>query len=153
MTTGEAIGRFLGCRRIGVVGVSRSGKEFGAIAFRELARRGYTTVPVNREGGNIDGVPFVRSVRELAGRVDGIVIVVPPAESPAVVEEAYACGIQNLWMQQGAESERAIDFCREHAMNEIHGECLLMFLARDAFPHSWHRAFQKLVGRLPHVPA
>ncbi len=151
MTSGESIARFLGLHRVGVVGVSRSGKEFGAVVFRDLAKRGYTVVPVNRQGGSIDGIPCVRSVNELAGSVDGIVVVVPPVEALAVVEQAFSSGINDVWMQQGAESPAAIQFCRDHHMNEVHGECLLMFLARHEFPHSWHRAIRKLTGRLPRV--
>ncbi len=152
MEKGETIARFLGLRRLAVVGVSRSGKEFGASVYRELTKHHYTAIPVNRQGGVIDGISMARSVSDLKGKVDGIVVVVPPAESASVVKDAFASGITNIWMQQGAESQEAIQFCHDHQMSETHGECLLMFLAKDVFPHSWHRGFRKLTGRLPRVP-
>ena len=153
MDKGEVIAQFLRLRRIGVVGVSRSGKEFGATAFRELVQHGYAVLPVNRESGNIDGFPFVPSVRDLKGKVEGILLVVPPNEAVAVIADAHAAGINHVWMQQGAESKEAIQFCRDHQILEVHGECLLMFLAHEKFPHSMHRVFRRLTGRLPRLPA
>ncbi len=152
MEKGENIARFLGLRRLAVIGVSRSGQGFGATLYRELAKRRYAVTPVNRDGGSIDGVTMARSVKELKGNIDGIVVVVPPGESIAIVKEAFASGILDVWMAQGADSKEAVAFCRDHQMSALHGECLLMFLAKDVFPHSWHRGFRKFTGRLPRVP-
>jgi len=41
------------------------------------------------------------------------------------VREADAAGIKNVWMQQGAESDEAIQYCQEHGLNEVHGECIM----------------------------
>ncbi len=153
MDKGEAIARFLSLKRIGVVGVSRSGRDFGAVIFREFVKRNRAVTPVNREGGTIDGVPMVRTVMELKGAVDGIVVVVPPSESAAVVRDACGAGITNVWLAQGAESGEAVRFCTEHNIEVTHGECPLMFLEQSGFPHALHKGFRKIFGRLPRVPA
>jgi predicted CoA-binding protein len=81
--------------------------------------------------------------------VDGVIVVVPPAQTEKVVREAAAAGIRRVWMQQGAESQAAIQFCKENGVAEVHGECIMMFTRGDAFPHSLHRWFWKLLGKLP----
>ena len=152
MDKGASIARFLELHHLGVIGVSRTGKNFGASLYRELVKRYSVVVPVNRNGGSIDGVAMTTSIGELEGRVDGIVVAVPPEECAIVVQEAYAAGIRNIWIQQRSESADAITFCSEHHLAETHGECLMMYLSEVSFPHRLHRAVRRLAGRLPHVP-
>jgi predicted CoA-binding protein len=45
------------------------------------------------------------------------------------VDEAAARGIRNVWMQPGAESDKAIATCRQHGINVIaDGSCVLVVL-------------------------
>ena len=45
------------------------------------------------------------------------------------MEQAIQKGIQNIWMQPGAESERAIELCQKAGVNVIaDGTCLLVVL-------------------------
>jgi len=152
MDIGENISAFMGLKNIAVVGVSKSGKDFGATAFRELVKRGYSVTPVNRDGGTIDGVPMYRSLSEIKGNVDGVLVVVPPSQSVAVISDAFDAGISHVWLTQGAESNEAIKFCEDRNIREVHGECILMFFEKNAFPHTWHRTFKKITGRLPRMP-
>jgi hypothetical protein len=80
--------------------------------------------------------------------VDGVLIVVPPTQTEKIVRAAGAAGIKRVWMQQGAESEAAIQFCKENGISEVHGECILMF-AGSAFFHKPHRWVWGLLGKLP----
>jgi len=46
-----------------------------------------------------------------------------------LVPLAIAKGIENIWMQPGAESPAAIELCRKHNINVIaDGSCLLVEL-------------------------
>jgi predicted CoA-binding protein len=46
-----------------------------------------------------------------------------------VVEQAIARGIANVWMQPGAESEAAVEACRQAGINVIaDGSCVLVVL-------------------------
>jgi uncharacterized protein len=46
-----------------------------------------------------------------------------------VVEAAIAKGIENIWMQPGAESAAAVDRCRQAGINVIaDGSCLLVVM-------------------------
>ena len=60
-----------------------------------------------------------------------------------------AAGIEQVWMQQGAESSAAIQFCQENGISEVHGECILMFACGRSFPHNMHRWVWGALGKLP----
>ena len=150
MITKETIDDFLTQRTLALVGASRSGKKFGNAVLRELTAKGYRVLPVNPNAREIQGSRCYPSLRELPETVGGVVIVVPPAKTEEVVREAREAGIPRVWMQQGAESAGAIDFCRQNGMEEVHGQCILMFAPDAAFPHRAHRFIRGLFGRLPH---
>ncbi|MEZ4484401.1 MAG: CoA-binding protein [Syntrophotaleaceae bacterium] len=53
----------------------------------------------------------------------------PPQITEQVVEQAIARGINNIWMQPGAESSAAIARCEQAGINLIaDGSCLLVVL-------------------------
>ncbi len=145
-----AVNEFMNQRILALVGVSRTGKQFGNAVLKELTARGYRVFPVNPHTGDIQGTRCYPSLRDLPEKVGGVVTVVPPVETPKVVREAHETGITRVWMQQGSESTEAISYCRENGMQEVHGECILMFAPGTGFPHRAHRFVLGLFGKLPH---
>ena len=81
--------------------------------------------------------------------MNGVIVIVPPAQTEKVVRDAAAAGIKRVWMQQGAQSDAAIRFCQENGIAEIHGECINMFAHDTASFHKFHRGLLKVFGRLP----
>lgn len=144
-----AIEGFLAHKRLAIVGVSHKGTGFGNMARKELAARGFQLALVHPTVAAIDGQPCVRSLAAVAGDVDGVLLVTPPAQTERLVREAEAAGIRSVWMQQGAESEEAIRFCEEHGMDVVHHECVLMFTERPGFVHRAHRFLRGAFGHLP----
>jgi len=157
MNTQAAVNDFLAQRSLAVVGVSRGGKKFGNMAYRELKTKGYQLFPVHPEAEVLEGdrcYPSLSALPEQASpeataRVGGVLVIVPPAETERVVRDAAAAGIPRVWMQQGAESESAIRFCEEHDISVVAGECILMFAEPLRFYHRPHRWVWKLLGKLP----
>ncbi len=149
MTSKAVVTDFVAQRTLAVVGVSRQGKKFGNMAFRELKAKGYRLLPVHPQAEMIEGERCYPSLAALPEPVDGVLVVVPPAETEKVVREAAAAGIQRIWMQQGAESPAAIKFCQENGLDAVHGECILMFAEPAAWFHRAHRWIWKLLGKLP----
>ena len=149
MTTRSDVDDFLACERIAVVGVSRSGRKFGNTAYRELKAKGYQVVPVHPQASNIEGDRAVSSLAALDAPVDGVLIVVPPHETEQVVREAEAAGINRVWMQQGSQSDAAIEYCRERGMRVVANECILMFARPTGFVHRVHRWVAQAVGSAP----
>ena len=145
----EVIDRFLASPAIAVVGVSANRRKFGNVVFRELRSRGRNVVPVHRSLESVEGERCYRSVEDLPAGITGVVTVVPPSETEAVVESCAKRGIGAIWMQQGSESPRAIARAAELKVDTVHGECLLMFLEPVRSVHGVHRWFAKLFGRYP----
>lgn len=149
MTTRADVEDFLACERIAVVGVSRSGKKFGNLAYRELRAKGYQVIPVHPAAAQIEGDACVANLGAIAPRADGVLIVVPPAEAERVVRDADAAGINRVWMQQGSQSDAAVTFCHEHGMRVVANECILMFARPTGLFHRAHRWIAGALGSLP----
>ena len=149
MTSKAAVDGFLGEKTLAVVGVSRGGKKFGNTVMKELKAKGYRVFPINPHAETIDGERCYPSLRDLPARPGGVVTVVPPAVTEAVVRDAKDAGIKRVWMQQGSESEEAIRFCAENGLEVVHGECIMMFAEPVGSIHRFHRWVWKLFGKLP----
>jgi len=52
-------------------------------------------------------------------------VVTNPMVTEKVVEECRKLGIRYVWMQPGAESRAAIEFCESNAIVCIHGACVM----------------------------
>ncbi len=150
MTPRAVIDEFLAQRRVAVVGASRSERKFGNAAYRALRAAGYRVFAVNREARSIEGDPCYASLSALPEPVGGALVVVPPGECEAVVRDAAAAGIRYVWMQQGAESDAAIAFCRANGIRWVDHQCILMFAEPSAWFHRAHRFVRRVTGRLPH---
>lgn len=151
--TSDLVERFVGLRRLALAGASRSGKKFGNVLLRELASRGYEVVPVHSGAAELEGLRCEARLSALRGRVDGLVVVTPPAEAARLVAEAADAGFGAVWLQQGAGSDEAVRIARERGVALVHGHCLLMYLEGASGIHRFHRGLWRLLGKLPPVAA
>lgn len=149
MTSKESVDNFLNCKNLAVVGVSRKSSKFGNVIYKELKKKGFNVYGVNPNMENIEGDKCYKNLHELEGKVNGIVNVVSKAQTSDIVREAKEIGITNFWMQQGSESDEAINFCKENGINEIHKECILMFADPVNSIHGVHKWLWKILGKLP----
>ena len=149
MSTRAAIDDFLAQRSLAVVGVSRSGKKFGNAAYRELKAKGYSLVPVHPEAQELEGDRCAPGLRSLPAPVTGVLVVVPPQQAEAVVQEAADAGIRRIWLQPGAESPAAIQLAESRGCSVVAGECILMFAEPAGFGHRAHRWIRRWYGGLP----
>lgn len=125
----KEIETFLQADVFGVVGASADRSKYGNRVLRCYLMNGRVAVPVNPKEEMIEGIPCVASVAELPPEVESISVITPPSVTEQVVVQAAAKGIKNIWMQPGAESRHAIDFCREKGINVIaDGSCILVVL-------------------------
>jgi uncharacterized protein len=149
MTSQRSVDGFLRQHKVAVVGVSRSGRGFGHMAWKSLSQHGYEALPVNPNAEEIAGRRCYHSLAELPNDVGAALLVVPPAESEKVVREAASAGIRHIWMQQGAASPAALETCRELGVDAVSDECILMFIDQQHFPHNLHRWIWGALGKLP----
>jgi hypothetical protein len=139
---------FVNGKRLAIVGVSRRGKGFGNTALAELTARGYQVFAVHPAVTEIDGVQCYPNLAALRGQVEGVLVVVPPPKALAVLREAAAVGLKNVWLQQGAESPEVLALARDLGLNLVAKKCVLMYAPPVRSFHGWHRALARLFGRL-----
>ncbi len=129
MVSQEQLDKFFQSKAFGVIGASANREKFGNKVLRVYKQHGMKAIPVNPNEKEIEGVPCVAGVAELPHDVNSISVITPPAVTEQVVEMAIAKGIGNIWMQPGAQSQAAIDKCRENGINVIaDGSCILVVL-------------------------
>lgn len=152
MTTRAAIDGFLACRRLAVVGVSRSNRDFTRLLFREFVKRGYDVVPVNPGVEEVEGRRCYPRVSAIAPGVEGALILTPSGASESVVRDCAASGVPRVWLYRavgkGAVSPAAVEVCREKGIALAEG-CPFMFFPTPGFPHNLHGLFLKLTGSFP----
>jgi len=146
MNLRENIDLFLHDKKVAIAGVSHNPKKFGYILFKTAKEKGYSVVPVNPKGGSIDGVACLESVTKLGSDYHNLVITTHKRDTKKVVEDAIARGIRNIWIQNGCETEEAINLARENNINLISKACFLMY----AWPkgiHKFHQTIANWVGK------
>lgn len=142
----KTIEDFVHCKRLALVGASRSGKKFGNSVFQELTQRGYEVFLVHPDAKEIDGQPTYPNLAALSGKAEGVIVCVPPAKSAGVLRDAAAAGFKNIWLQQGAESPEVLNLAEELGLNVVVKKCILMYAEPVTSIHSLHRFFAKVFG-------
>ena len=129
MNIQEQINRFLLSQAFGVAGASVNPAKYGNKVLRCYLQHGYRAIPVNPNETEIEGVPCAVGIANLPGEVKSISMITPPAVTEQLVPLAIAQGIENIWMQPGAESAIAVELCRQNNVNVIaDGSCILVVL-------------------------
>jgi predicted CoA-binding protein len=123
----QLIADFIGRRIWAVVGASQDPTKYGNRIFRTLREAGYTVYPVNPKGGQLDGNTVYVSLADLPQPPQVVDLVVSPAVTEQVVQEAHELGLSRVWMQPGAESEVAIEYCHEHGIQVVHDACAMIW--------------------------
>jgi predicted CoA-binding protein len=129
MSIQEQIDRFLSAGAFGVAGASSKRDKYGNKVLRCYLQHGRRVVPVNPNEVEIEGVACVKGVGELPPEVKSLSMITPPAVTEQIVPLAIAHGIENIWMQPGAQSPASAELCRQKGVNVIaDGSCLLVVL-------------------------
>ena len=147
--TKNLVDGFLTERKLAVVGASRTGKKFGNMVLKELQPKGYTLFPIHPEMEYVENLKCYGSFRDLPEKVNAAFVAVSPAKALAAVEEAHAAGVSKIWLQQGAQSPEAVEYCRSNQIDLVSGECIFMYAEPVESIHKFHRFIRKLFGRMP----
>lgn len=129
MTIDEQIAKFLSSPAFAVAGASANREKYGNMVVRCYQQQGKVVIPVHPLEKEIEGVACVTSVAALPLEVKSLSMITPPQVTEKIVVAAIAQGIENIWMQPGAESPAAVELCHSHGVNVIaDGSCLLVVL-------------------------
>jgi predicted CoA-binding protein len=148
MKTPHLVERFLRCRRIAFVGLSRHPRDFSRVLFRDLVERGYDVVPVSPHDFEVQGRRTFPLVRAIKPPVEAALVMTPPQRSEEVVLDCAAAGVQLVWLHRGAGtgavSPEALRAAADHGLEVVPGECPYMYLDAPGFVHAAHRFLRRL---------
>ncbi len=120
------IREFLAAKTIALVGATDKREKWGYKIYNRLKGLGYEVLPVNPTVAAIDGQRTYATLRDLPKKPDGVSIVIPPSATEQTVRLAHELGLPRVWMQPGAESDEAIEFCDSNGLACIHHKCILV---------------------------
>lgn len=117
---------FLKQRRFAVAGSFRNESKYAYRILKTLKEKGYEVYPVNPRLREVNGLTCYPSVKEIPESVDVVDIVTPPQITEKIVGECKEKGISRVWIQPGAESQTAIEFCKDNSIEVVHNLCIMM---------------------------
>ena len=79
------VGEGMAGKTVAVVGASADRSKFGNKSIRAHRKQGWQVFPVNARGGEIEGLPVYRTLKDIPARIDRVSLYVPPAIGRAAV--------------------------------------------------------------------
>jgi predicted CoA-binding protein len=149
MTSKKLVEDFIAQKNVAVVGVSRKKSKFGNYIYKELKKKKYQVFAVNHNLEFAEGDKCYPDLSSIPEKLDSVVINVSPSKAVNVIKDANTVGIKKVWLQQGSQSDRAIQFCKENNIDCVSNECILMFAEPAGFIHRAHRWIWGVAGKLP----
>lgn len=106
----RSMARMLRPQSVAVVGASRTGTGLGSVVLRHLVEGGFRgeLVAVHREAATLEGVPCVRSLAEVDGTIDLVVVVIPAADVPPLLADAAAADVHGLVVVSSVSLQREL---------------------------------------------
>lgn len=100
-----------------VVGANNNHDKFGYKIFKFMQDAGYEVYPVNPGLDEVMGKVCYKSVKDLPVKPDVVDVVVAPRVGQQVVKECAEAGIQNVWLQPGADAKEVVKTAEELGLN------------------------------------
>ena len=122
----KLISDFVNRRLWAIVGASQDRSKYGNRIFRSLRDAGYTVYAVNPNVDEVEGAKAYPTLAELPELPDVVDIVVPPPVTERVVQQVHELGLNRVWMQPGAESQAAIEYCQQHGIQVVYDACAMV---------------------------
>lgn len=122
----EIISEFLNCSKFAVVGVSTNPARYGHKIYHDLLNGGYEVYPVNPRYKEVESRPCYPDLKSLPETPDVVDFVCPPAITEQMVSQFPELGIKRAWMQPGAESPKAVEFCKANGIDVLFDVCVMV---------------------------
>ncbi len=111
-------------RNIAVVGISNKPYRDSYSVTRVLMDYGYNIFPVNPNYDQVLGLKCYDSLKEIREPIDIVDIFRRPDQVMPVVEEAIEIGAKVVWMQLGAENEKAARKALDAGLQVVMHRCI-----------------------------
>ena len=104
---------------VAVIGASSNRSKFGNKALRAFANQGFTVVPINPHESAVEGYKTFASVLDVPGPIDMATVYVPAEPGLRVVEELARKGVQEVWLNPGADDAPVVARARALGLNIV----------------------------------
>jgi len=122
----DLVKNFLNQKRFAVVGSFRHKRKYAYQILKSLKNNGYEVYPINPRMRIVEGLTCYPSISDIPVVCDVADIVTPPVVTEKIVRECKEKGISRVWLQPGAESENAIEFCNENNIKVVYNLCVML---------------------------
>jgi predicted CoA-binding protein len=106
-------------KTVAVIGASSNRAKYGNKALRAYARQGFTVLAINPNEAEVEGRRTYASVLDVPQTIDMATLYVQPDVAVRVLEEIAKKGIQEVWLNPGADEPEVIDRARALGINPI----------------------------------
>ncbi|MFC2061411.1 CoA-binding protein [Elusimicrobiota bacterium] len=120
--------KIIDCSCFVVAGSFKDESKYAYKILMALSKKGKSAYPVNPKGGLVGAAKCYESLKEVPARIEAVSLVTPPAVTEDIVKECKEMKIKYVWMQPGAESSEAIEFCEKNGIQAIYRDCLYIKL-------------------------
>ncbi len=111
---------------IATVGFSSNPQRPGYYVPEYMMHKGYRVVPVNPLITEVLGQKAYPDLLAVPDKVDVVQIFRPPAEAPAIVEQAIKIGAKVVWMQIGATNRDAAAVAQAAGLLVVMDKCMMI---------------------------
>ncbi len=117
-------------RSIIIVGASNKRDRFANKAVRAYRDLGWIVYPVHPIAKMVEGLPCYPTVADVPAQAHWMSLYVPPKSGLAVVEQAPAKGVRNIYLNPGADSPELVEKIESLGMNPIEA-CSIVAVGRS----------------------
>jgi predicted CoA-binding protein len=104
---------------VAVIGASNAPEKFGNKAVRAYLRRGWTVYPVTPHEKEVEGLKTYASITDIPGPVERATLYLPARVGIGVLDSIKAKGVQELYVNPGAESDELLAKAEALGINYI----------------------------------
>ncbi len=104
---------------VAVIGASNAPEKFGNKAVRAYLRRGWTVYPVTPNEKEVEGLKTYASITDIPGPVERATLYLPARVGIDVLDGIKAKGVQELYVNPGAESDELLARAEALGINYI----------------------------------
>ncbi len=115
---------------IAVVGATDTPWKYGGKIYCDLKAKGFQVRAVNPNRDSVDGDPTYPDLAAVPDEIDIVDLVVPAEIGAQIVADAAELGLTHIWFQPGAESPEVIEQAEAAGLDVIHHQCIMVRAGR-----------------------
>jgi len=113
-----------------VVGATDNPEKFGFKIFKALLDAGINVYAVNPGVNEILGQKCYPYLKDLPVKPDAVDVVVAPRIGEQIIRDCSELGINNVWLQPGADAVNVIQTAQQLGLNVVHHACIMVELKK-----------------------